>query len=73
MGAMFRSLGRGQKARWRLERIGADAGSGVRIKVGKVPRFRMEVKDRVKVKIVQSEEGIKVGVRPAHIHSTLRR
>lgn len=52
MGAMFRSLGRGQKARWRLERIGADAGSGVRIKVGKVPRFRMEVKDRVKVKIV---------------------
>lgn len=47
----------------------------VRIKFREVLRFRMEVKDRVKVKtqMIQGQEGIKRGSRPRHIHSTLSR
>lgn len=50
MGVMVRGKDRGQKAGWGLGRIGAGAGSGVRIKVRKVSKFRMEVKDSIKMK-----------------------
>lgn len=50
MGVMVRGKDRGQKAGWGLGRIGAGAGTGVRIKVRKVSNFRMEVKDSIKMK-----------------------
>lgn len=48
---------------------------GVKIKVRKPLRFRVEVKDSVNVKtqVVYCQEEIKRGSKLVHIHSTLRR
>lgn len=49
----------------------------VRIKVRKVLRFRIEVKDSTKVKtpVISGQKGMEgfQAFRPAHIHSTLSR
>lgn len=44
-----------------MGRMGVGAGPGVRIKVRKVSRFRMQFKDSIKVKnqVVKGQEGLR--------------